>query len=869
MFLLLFLLLLLTLPAIGSELKFNFQPAKNNLEIFPTEDLKQILPNIRGVKDFSCGGNRCRVTLYPLLVSYSLEGFSPFTRPKLERYLGLKTFYRYPEESLSSAANNIVFFLRNNGYLDITVKGVLKVDRRGYAKLRIIGSEGELYLWGGFLFNGTLCFSPSHFYRSYGKPFGIPFSYIELYTAVDLAQELCRKKGYYESFVYYSEPFEVKKETLFHFLWKNFRNNPLSVLDFLSHYLDTFIDNPLKGISLLFEPLSAVYPQIEILTVERPLDITFEGNRYFSDRRLEGLLKDILRSRGFVSPLVLQNALLELYRSAGFFDAHIEIHLTDRHILVKIEEGTRYGLEVKFIPPLKGFEVEIPPHYSRKFETKLLEEVKKFLRSQKLVYKAVKIHREIDRKRKVVVLTVFVEGLREVDISTRWELLISNRSLRELVEDILEGEDPYLLVMDGERVASLRKRIISLLRRFGCSKPEVLVKVEDFKTRIAVLERVSCGGILKFHHTAYWVEGRIRKRELDYLMPDFYGKRFNRKLVDILRNRLSRSNLFESYGVEIVRNGKAIPLVEAVEKKPLTLEGQLGFSSDEGYLADLSFKLNDPFGFGSRFALQYRLSSKRTLYRLSYLDDYFFSKRLFTGGELFKKYEEHRDFTISSKGYSLTLGYHLNLYTDLALTFISSRFGLDSPYTHLREGNLHKFTLSGEIYYPLYRGLVKRGIFDAFINLSVATHRGNYSKFRIGNNLSLFFGDIYGSFRLSAGYVSPKAPIFEKFYLGGLKDLKGYSYESVAPAGGGDIFWYFGTEWGFPLFKPAYLFGGLDFGNAVKKSENPFGEIKKDAFIGVGSVTAAGPIRFVIAVPLENRIKVQDIKYLFLVGFNF
>ena len=99
--------------------------------------------------------------------------------------------------------------------------------------------------------------------------------------------------------------------------------------------------------------------------------------------------------------------------------------------------------------------------------------------------------------------------------------------------------------------------------------------------------------------------------------------------------------------------------------------------------------------------------------------------------------------------------------------------------------------------------------------------------------------------------------------------MKGFSYESVAPPGGGDIYWYIGNEWGIPLFKPLYLFGGFDVGNCVKKGENPFGVIKKDIFVGVGGLTAAGPIRFVLAIPLKNRIQIQDFKYLFLIGFNF
>lgn len=868
MVLLLLLVLFFTLPLAGTELKFNFQPAKNNLETFSVEELKVILPKINGVKNFLCKGDSCKITLYPLLISYSFKGFSPFIQPKLERYLGLKTFYRYSEETLAAAANNIVFFLQNNGYLDTTVKSVLTVSKKGFARLKIIGSEGKLYLWGGFHFNGTKCFSPLQFYKEYNKPFGIPFSYLGLYDAIDLAQELCKKKGYLESFIYYSEPFEVKKQTLFHFFWKNFKNNPLLVVDFVSQYLDILLDNPFKGIYLLSKPLNAVYPTIKIYTIEN-IKITFSGNKYFSNHFLETFVKNKLQEEDFLSLITLQNELLNLYHSVGFFDVKITIKQISKTIAVKITEGTRYKVKFGFIPPLRGFQIKVPPFYRKTFEKKLLEEAKKYLQTHKLVYKSLEIHREIDRQKKIVYLTLFVKGFRKATISIKRKIDIPNSSLRKLVGKLLKKENPYTLVIDRKKISLLREKLFLILQKFGCSHPEVLIKVRDLKNRLEVLEKVSCKRILEFNHTAYWVEGRIRKKELDYLIADFYGKRFNRKLIDILHNRLAYSNLFKSYTIKLVKNKSIIPLIEAVERKPLTIEGQLGFSSDEGYLGDFSLKLTDPFGFGSIFTLQYLLSSKRTLYRFSYLDDYFFSKYFFVGGSLFKKYEEHRDFDLTGKGYSATIGYHLNLYTDIALNFISFHFGLNSQLINLSEGNLNKLTLSGEIYYPLYRGLVKKGLFNAFIHFSVGDYRKNYFKTLFGINLSFLFKEIYNHFKISGGYVSPQAPIFEKFYLGGLKNLKGYSYESVAPAGGGEIFWYAGTEWGFPLFKPAYLFGGLDFGNAVKKSKNPFGEIKKDVFIGVGSITAAGPIRFVIAIPLKNRIKFQDIKYLFLVGFNF
>ena len=869
LFFLLLVFLLITTPFWGTELKFNYQPAKNNLEDFPTEELKLILPQIRGIKDFQCRQGKCRIDLYPLLISYTLKGFSPFAKPKLEKFLGLKTFYRYPEETLASAANNIVFFLRNNGYLDASVKSILEINKKGYAKLKIVGSEGNLYIWGGFNFKGKKCFKPTNFYQKYNKPFGIPFSFINLYNAVDLAGDICKKKGFFESFVYYTEPFEVKKETLFHFFWRDLKTNPVWALNLLSRYVDILVDNPIRGIYLFFKPLNSVYPTLYIWAKGIPYRITFKGNKYFSTEYLNRLVEDILKKRGFLSPLELQKAIVNLYHSQGFFDVRIEILFFGKNLVVKISEGKRYKLKIEFHPPIKGFFLKPPTYYEKKYEFELLKELKTFLHSKGFLFKDIKIHTEIDRNKKVVILTVFIDGLRKVRIVLQKKIDIPNKSIRDLVIQILKKEKPYNLLLDKAKVKTLREKIKTLLDKFGCENPYADIEVKDLRTRVEIIEKVSCKRILKFGHTAFWIEGRIKRSELKYLLVDFYGRRFNRKLVDMLRNRIALSNLFESYTIKLVRNKKVIPLVEGVEKKPISLEGQVGFSSDEGYLMDLALKITDPFGFGSRFSIRYRLASKRTLYQLSYLDDYLLSAKTFGGANLFKKYEEHRDFNLSTKGYSITLGYHLNLYTDLAVSYISTLFGLDTLLTNTKSGRLEKISLSGELYYPIYRGLVRKGLLNAFFQLSEGINTFKFFKTSIGLDFSLFLKEIYTSLKISVGYVSSNAPIFEKFYLGGIKNLKGFSYESVAPPGGGDIYWYIGNEWGIPLFKPLYLFGGFDVGNCVKKGENPFGVIKKDIFVGVGGLTAAGPIRFVLAIPLKNRIQIQDFKYLFLIGFNF
>jgi len=858
----LLLLFILSFTSGATEVKYNYLPARNNLSVLKPRELELVAKEIYGIKAVRCQENFCQIELFPLLVDYSLEGFSIFSLPKLEKYLGLQTFYRYSEPRLSSVAENITFFLKNRGYLDASVKSILFVSKEGFAKLNLYGKEGNLYFWGGFDFEGNKCFSQKEFYRAYQKPFGTPFSYIDLYNALDIAHKLCRKKSSYKSFVYYREPPRVEKKNLIHFARKNLRETPFLFINFLSNYLDILIENPIAGVKFLFSTRKAVYPKLVIQIEEKTLKLEIEGANKIPKKVLVEKIKEFTRSLPFFSTLNLQNFLLNLYHSKGFFDVKIEILRKDNLLKIRISEGKRYKLEVRVNPNLKNLKLPKEKFYSKEVEKKLVKLVENYLRKEKYLYEGIKIYREINKERGRVVLTLFVINPRKVAISQNFHIAVKNRNLKKFIEEKLEEIDSYKVVAEENYRKEVQDSLKNLLVEFGCESPGVSLKREETEKGIKLIWKIYCPSVKKFGKTVFWIEGRIKQRELEYMIKNFEGKRFNRKYLTLLEKRLRETDLFESISVKTVNGEKIYPLIEGVEKKPLSLEGLALFSSDEGLVLDTSFRMIDPFGRGSVFSFRYKLSQRRNLYELSYLDNYLFSASFFGGLSLFKRYEEHRDYKITYKGFSVTAGYHLNLYTDLALTMVSNHYKLDGE-----RGRVYKFVSSAEVYYPF--SFPQRGLFSAYLNLSVATHKGNYAKAVGGLNLALFRPNFYGSLKFSAGVVTSKAPVFEKFYLGGIKNLKGYSYEGVAPYGGGDIFWYLGTEAGFPAIKPFYLFAGFDLGNSVKRGENPFREFKKDIFAGVGGITTAGPIRFVVAFPLEGKITFGNIKYLFLIGFNF
>jgi len=826
------------------------------------------LAELEAVESFNCTAERCSVKLKPLLVDYELEGFSPFSVDDLKKVLGLRPLYRYSQERLFSAGDMVLFYLKNSGFLDAAVRTELFVSKEGFARLKVRGKEGELYLWGGFNFKGA-CESEREFYRRRGKPLGTPFSYLDLYEALDEAAKACKRKGYFSVYAYYEEPFEVKRKVISSFLWKNFRLKPGLAFDFVSAYFTVLLKNPVKGVRFLLKPTRTVYPSI-VVHKEGLYELTFEGVKFFDPAELKKELLSWMEKQSFVTPSLLARQLALLYEREGFLDVRVKVVKRGNLLLFKVEEGPRYRVRIKLEPPLlKG---PFCTYYSERCLRDVLSRLERFLRENLYLYEDVLVGKRVDPQEKLVEVEVVVKGLKKVSLEVLKEVRIKDEGIRRLVEEKLASFDWKTALYEPDRLEELKNELLHLLRSRKCRKPKVEYRIVKKPPKVVVSFTVQCGGLRRFGPTVYWVEGRLPERELSYLVPDFGGRGFNRKLVDVLSIRLDRSGLFDSYTVKTVDAGddETILLVEGTERKRYSFDGAFGFTSDEGYLFDGRLTVTNPLGTGERFVAGLRLTQERTNYELSYYDDYFFSKYWFVSSSLFKNYEEHRDYSIDYEGYSFTLGYHLNLYGDLSLSYASGVYSLATTLPERPGGNLQKLTLNFQFLYPVYTGSVKAGTFSAYANYAFGISHGNYKKATAGALLSRFFGRYYLELKGSAGWVSENAPIFEKFYLGGIKNLKGYSYESVAPPGGGELYWYAGFEVGLPTPLGAlYLFTGADFGNAVKRGENPFKEVKKDAFVGLGTPTAVGPLRFVVAAPLEGRPKLSNLRFLLLVGFEF
>jgi outer membrane protein insertion porin family len=869
------LLISLAFPLISLSfyLNFNYQPGKNNFELLTREELEKVLNQLSAVENYNCTGKVCYVYLKPILESIKFQGFSIFTSERLRNYLALKEGFRYSEKQLLDTSKFTVFFLKNNGYIDATAKTELLINKRGLAKVKVKVKTGELYFWGGFKFKNA-CFKPKEFYKLYGKPLGTPFGYSELYEALDLSYILCKKKGYYRSFVYLNEPFEVKKNKLFSYFGKNFGIKFSYGFDFLSEYLNVLIQNPYKGIQFLFRKSNFVIPEL-VIEKGQKLQIEITGNRFFKKEKLLSEIKDFFAKSYFVSTALLAEYLTNLYKSYGFYDVFITIVKKGKKISIKINEGARYRVKI-FLNLKSKISFSVKNYQNCYFSKNLIKELKKklenFLYNRNLYYKTINITTEIDKRKKLVKLAVSIKGLEPFSVRVEKKLNIHDKGLRAYVKEFIEDINYKDIVFNRNNLKKLETKLKNALEDYGCLNPDVALNLKHPKRGIYKFTwNVSCKQFKRITKVVYWVDGRIRKRELDYMIPKcILNKKASPKYIDILTSHWQKTNLFQSLTVKRIlkKGGKDIFLIEGTEKKPFHVAGTLGYETDQGFFSDISLYMFDLLKTGETFRLKWNISQKRNLYEFSYFDNYFFSEKYFAGFNIFKKYEEHNAYDLTAKGFSLTLGYHFNLYTDISLNLLNSEVELENG----AEGSFNVWKINGilDFYYPIYKGLIKSGTFLMHFQGGFNTEEPHYTKAEGKVGLSYTFRRFYLEWKTSAGWVDKRAPIFEKFFLGGVKNLKGYSYESVAPPGGGEIYWYSGLELGIPITKGGpYIFGGTDLGNSVKNNQNPFKDIKKDIFLGAGALTRVGPIRGGIALPLEEKVSLKDIKLFFLVGFSF
>ncbi len=134
------------------------------------------------------------------------------------------------------------------------------------------------------------------------------------------------------------------------------------------------------------------------------------------------------------------------------------------------------------------------------------------------------------------------------------------------------------------------------------------------------------------------------------------------------------------------------------------------------------------------------------------------------------------------------------------------------------------------------------------------------------------------SLKANVGAIIGDAPIFERFYAGGIGSIRGFNFRGVSPrqglqdnAIGGDFMLLTATEYSFPLYGEAIR--GVVFAD-MGTVEDSFELTTWRAAVGVGVrilITQLGslPMEFDLALPISSQEDDEEQVFSFLLGVSF
>ena len=401
------------------------------------------------------------------------------------------------------------------------------------------------------------------------------------------------------------------------------------------------------------------------------------------------------------------------------------------------------------------------------------------------------------------------------------------------------------------------------------------------------IDRITIGGNVK-------TRDKVVRREIKLAEGDLYSATALRKSKQSLMNL----GFFEEANIATAKgraDNKLNLNVDVKEKATGTFSIGGGYSSLDGLIGQGSIQQANFLGLGLRLNLAASIGGKSQTYNLGITDPYFLDTKWTIGGDLYRTERDYLDFTRRLTGGDVKAGYPL---TDTISTFLLYKFEEKKVFNlspgmelNMAKGLIQPIETSGttsSITATITRNTTdyrldpSRGMINS-LSIEVAGLGGTSRFAKYVGATTVFFPAWWGtvfSLRGELGHIQgigKTVPIDERFYLGGINTLRGYSGRTVCPVQtipgatidgtgystpftnhvylGGDTEALFNAEYQFPLIKEAGLKGVLfyDLGNSYDSKVAVFDRFQSSYGFGVRWFSPMGPLRLEYGIPVNPR----------------
>jgi outer membrane protein insertion porin family len=384
------------------------------------------------------------------------------------------------------------------------------------------------------------------------------------------------------------------------------------------------------------------------------------------------------------------------------------------------------------------------------------------------------------------------------------------------------------------------------------------------------------------------------------------GDLFNTVRVDASKQRLQNLNYFskvEAFPSDTLVPGRKDLKVLVEEKRTGSFNFGAGFSSIDSLLGFAEVTQGNfditrwPYftGGGQKFRIRAQWGTRRKDFILSLTEPYFLDYKLSVGGELF-----YRDASFVSSvyderryGFDIHARKALNEFTYLRFSYTLQDieiYDVDSDASQTikdEEGNRLESKLASGITYDTRDSvfLTRRG---HKIDLQAYVAGGF-----LGGDTDIYGFDLEGSkyfllpwdtiltFNGEIAVVQTwsggdRVPIFDRLYLGGANNLRGFKFRDVGPKDedgepiGGNTLWRFTVEYTFPIVEKVRGALFYDVGMVSEDSYDFGGDINSDVGFGVRLDLPIGPVRIDYGIPIQSdRFNDSSGRFNFNIGYQF
>lgn len=447
------------------------------------------------------------------------------------------------------------------------------------------------------------------------------------------------------------------------------------------------------------------------------------------------------------------------------------------------------------------------------------------------------------------------------------EPLGGRRVLREMIQ--AQAGDWFSRTVVGRDIVGVQTHY----RDQGFANVEVTPDMQpDARRRTVDLTvRIVRGPVVHIHRIEIRGNSKTSERVIRREMALLEGERYSESDYQASRRRVMALGYFErvDLSTEPVEGHPELLVVnvEVAERATGTFQIGAGFSSVENFIATAQIQQLNLFGRGQSLTLQAQISGLRQIFSLRFVEPYFFDSNWTFAIDLYNSLRAFADFTRTSTGGTLTFGYPI-LGNELRLfanytgeqvgvntatgTGIFGSSQLQSSFSGLPLQNLFQSGFTSALgvslaydnrdnrLFPTDGFFARIGVDVAdpvFGSQNVYTRVTGWFRFyrRIVENV-IFKMNVQGGLVVSRR--DQGVPIFERFFLGGIFDVRGYRLRTISPrllinrsldpnsstvagAIGGNAQFFYNLEVEFPILNAVGLRGVVfhDAGNVFNSEQ--------------------------------------------------